>query len=660
MTNEDYRHHEKLGDAYRSEGAFDLADAAYARALELRPDASWIAHKRARLGPLPDLGDPLARITLFVPYYTPRDPERAEELRRCLDMNLDSGLFSRVVLLVDDETVPHRDDGVLQLIRLGKRPGYLDWVLAAERLCPGQIALLANSDIYFDSTITGLCTIFRQDLNAFVALSRFDRQGEEEVPHPNPHWSQDSWAFVPSADTADRLSRRVDIPLGVPRCDNRIAYVFATEGYTVYNPFPFIRSVHLHETGLRYYSKKGDRNLIGGMAMVKPGADLTMPARLSIELWSERSDQIDEFKVNRTLEKWSKEEVLRRKPRPAWLAHDADWQYPAITEQHAFERMRALLPGQPELYETVYLGFPFATLIDFLAQLGPDHPKTRVMLAALDSMREPLSAYDRVVTVAQHIRSRQFGQVFARAGVTDLFWSHMTDDGGPFEAAPAMRLHPFPLYPVQQLRRGADDLDRPRKWLFSFVGARAQKNYLTQVRTYIIEQLANHPRGRVIDRESWHYERVVYHKQVLDRRLEGALVDDRTSSDFKEMMDQSVFTLCPSGSGPNSIRLWEAIINGSIPVILADGWSAPGDPDLWNAATLRVPETPAAVADLPRLLETIAGDQARLRAMRKGLLQLALRYGPDGFVGDVHRLVTGADMSNVPSLPSVVLDSSAA
>jgi len=148
MTNEDYRHHEKLGDAYRSEGAFDQADAAYARALELRPDASWIAHKRARLGPLPDLGDPLARITLFVPYYTPRDPERAEELRRCLDMNLDSGLFSRVVLLVDDETVPHRDDGVLQLIRLGKRPGYLDWVLAAERLCPGQIALLANSDIY--------------------------------------------------------------------------------------------------------------------------------------------------------------------------------------------------------------------------------------------------------------------------------------------------------------------------------------------------------------------------------------------------------------------------------------------------------------------------------------------------------------------------------
>lgn len=660
MTNDDYRHHEKRGDAYRSEGAFDQADACYARALDLRPDASWIAHKRARLGPLPDLGDPLARITLFVPYYTPRDPERAEELRRCLDMNLDSGLFSRIVLLVDDDTVPHRQDSALQLIRLGKRPGYLDWVRAAERLCPGQIALLANSDIHFDSTVTGLCTIFRQDGNAFVALSRFDRQGDSDIPHPNPHWSQDSWAFVPSAVSSERLSRRVDIPLGVPRCDNRIAYVFATEGYTIYNPFPFIRSIHLHETGLRYYSKKGDRSLIGGMAMVKPGADLTVPARLSIELWSERSDQIDEIKVNRTLEKWTKEETLRRKPRPAWLAHDADWQYPAITEQHAFNRMRALLPDQHDLHETVYLGFPFATLIDFLAQLGPDHPKTRAMLAALDALREPLSAYDRVVSVAQHIRSRQFGHVFQRAGVTDLFWSHLTDDGGPFEASPAMRLHPFQLYPVQQLPRGPEDLDRPRKWLFSFVGARAQKNYLTQVRTHIIEHLADHPKGRVIDRDSWHYERVVYHKQVLDRSVEGALVDDKTSTDFKEMMDQSVFTLCPSGSGPNSIRLWEAMVNGSIPVILADRWTAPGDPDLWDAATLRVPETPEAVADLPRRLQAIAGNPTRLRAMRIALLRLAARHGPDGFVGEVHRLVTGTDIPEAMPHPIPARSASAA
>jgi predicted transcriptional regulator len=35
-------------------------------------------------------------------------------------------------------------------------------------------------------------------------------------------------------------------------------------------------------------------------------------------------------------------------------------------------------------------------------------------------------------------------------------------------------------------------------------------------------------------------------------------------------MQETVFCLCPSGSGPNSIRLWEAIEFGCVPVILSD------------------------------------------------------------------------------------------
>lgn len=626
---------EQDGDRYCAQGDFDRARARYREALELRPEARWIARKLASLleGASPETD--LSRLNLFIPWYTPGDKERAEELRYCLDRNLDSGIFAKIVLMIDDETIPHRNHPDLLSVRLAHRPRYQDWLTLSGQHCPGQIAILANSDIHFDDSVAGLVRLFDKDRKAFVALSRFDRKAGQLVPHPNPHWSQDVWALIPEAKVSERLVRRTDIPLGVPRCDNRIAYVFATEGYTVYNPFPFIRSIHVHETQIRYYSKTGDRSLIGGMAMVNPGSALDRPADLIIELWSESSAQIKEFKINKTLERWAEIE----KTRPAWLAHDADWQYPAITEQHAFQRVRAILDKGQTDRDAVYLGFPFATLIDLRAQLGAEHPRTRALQEALDGLAAELTHYKRVVTVCQHIRGREHAEIFAKAGVTDLFWSHLTANESEFAAAPGMRLRPFPLYPVQQSPRRRSDIDRPRKWLFSFVGARAQKNYLSQVRSFIIEQLADHPNGRIIDRANWHYQKVVYEAQVFQRAAGEALVDDAQSEMFRAIMDDSIFTLCPSGSGPNSIRLWEAMVNGSIPVIMADSWAAPGDPALWAAATVRCAETAEAVAALPDRLAAIAADPMRLRQMRESLLVLAEQYGPDGFVTDVAKLM---------------------
>lgn len=635
MSLRHYTQLERDGDRFAAEGDLAKAQAAYDDAAALRPSATWTTRKLTTLQPYEKPGVDTSRLNLFMPYYTPADQDRADELRRCLDQNIDSFLFSRIILLVDDDTIPHRKHKWLQVIRLNRRPTYLDWIEKARQICPGEIAILANSDIYFDDSITKIGRIFRKDPKAFIALSRFDKSGDDLLPHPNPHWSQDTWAFLPGSEAQPRLEQRSNIPLGVPRCDNRIAYVFGTDGYSVYNPFPFVRSIHLHETGRRYYSKTGDRSIIGGVAMVHPGETLETEAKLAIELWAEKSTQITSIKVNPTLERWAEKERKLAEPRPALLAHDADWQYPAITEQHAFERMRALLPAEKGRYEAVYLAFPFATLIDLHAQLGPNHARTRALQAALDALVRETEVYERVVTVCQHIRGRQFAHIFRNAKITDLFWSHKTTDES-FNEAPGMRLHPFPLYPVQQLLRGAEDIARPRRWLFSFVGARAQKNYLSEVRTHIIELLSDHQYGKVIDRDNWHYQKVVYDAQVFQKAAAGdVLVDEADSDLFREVMDETTFTLCPSGSGPNSIRLWEAMVNGSIPVILADTWAAPGDPALWEAATVRCAETAADVASLPAHLMEIAANPDRLSAMRHALLALAGLYGPEGFVGDV-------------------------
>ena len=40
-------------------------------------------------------------------------------------------------------------------------------------------------------------------------------------------------------------------------------------------------------------------------------------------------------------------------------------------------------------------------------------------------------------------------------------------------------------------------------------------------------------------------------------------------------MANSKFSLCPSGSGPNSIRFWESLSFGTIPVLLSDTYVLP-------------------------------------------------------------------------------------
>ena len=52
---------------------------------------------------------------------------------------------------------------------------------------------------------------------------------------------------------------------------------------------------------------------------------------------------------------------------------------------------------------------------------------------------------------------------------------------------------------------------------------------------------------------------------------------------YNRLLLESCFSLCPSGSGPNSIRLWESLACGSIPVLLADTLDLPYGIDWKNA-----------------------------------------------------------------------------
>lgn len=309
------------------------------------------------------------------------------------------------------------------------------------------------------------------------------------------------------------------------------------------------------------------------------------------------------------------------------FAYDAEWQYPAITEQHAYLQAKQLLPQSSE---AVYVGFPWATLFDAVARQASHLAHLE---GELDKLKDYIPEGVRVVTVCQHINLEKHLGFLKRFGITDVFWAHARGQGS-FLPGSRVRAWPFPLYPVQQFEpRPLDERDIR----FSFVGATSNRWYLTQSRAWIGELLADAPGAVVTLRDKWHFNKVVYDHQIHRTVGEdsGPLTSEQATEEYKDILARSVFALCPSGTGPNSIRLWECIQAGIVPVLLADAYAPPGNPALWEQAVVWCRESKADIRELPARLEALAADADAMAAKQHALAQLRLCYGAASFVYDL-------------------------
>jgi glycosyltransferase involved in cell wall biosynthesis len=311
------------------------------------------------------------------------------------------------------------------------------------------------------------------------------------------------------------------------------------------------------------------------------------------------------------------------------FVHDSEWQYPAITEQHAFHRVRDHLP---DLDGRGYLAFPWATLFDLL---NKSHPRAGALLSKLQGLASEVrdAGPAIVASVCQHVDLPKHAAVVAEAGVTDVFWSHTTKAKRFLPEAGGLRLHPFPLYPVNVVREVSPQGEKPL--LFSFAGAIENPCYLSKARVWIRKHLQDHPEGSVVERMGWHYHGEVYEAQIHGRAPSDPKGQKNKGKEFCQLMGESIFSLCPSGSGPNSIRLWESIASGVIPVILSDGYLPPGSKEDWENAVVFCLESEEEIRRLPERLAEIASDPTRVAEMHLALRKLSVKYGPNDFVSDI-------------------------
>lgn len=124
------------------------------------------------------------------------------------------------------------------------------------------------------------------------------------------------------------------------------------------------------------------------------------------------------------------------------------------------------------------------------------------------------------------------------------------------------------------------DLKIERKYEFSFLGS--TKTHI--VRRKLVERF---PNNCFDSKAKW--------------RLDFSLPEDFRNR-YIQMMGQTKFSLCPRGTGIGSVRLFESMAMGCVPVIIADGYIQPLSQKLdWNKFSISVDES--LVEDIPKIIK---------------------------------------------------------
>ena len=155
-----------------------------------------------------------------------------------------------------------------------------------------------------------------------------------------------------------------------------------------------------------------------------------------------------------------------------------------------------------------------------------------------------------------------------------------------------------------------DPARRARDLLFSFVGSART----SPVRKKILQ--LNCPRACIIDSDEGDAKR--YWWQTSVERAEHC------RAKFKDVMERTKFAICPRGVDAASIRLFEAMQAGCVPVIVSDRLVLPEGPD-WPSFSIRVRE-----CDIVRIPVIVAEHEPQFEEMSRRAREAWERWFADG------------------------------
>ena len=192
-------------------------------------------------------------INLIFNYYETKNFARNKELKHCLEQNLNNPHIDFIHLFNESSYMPIKEN--VKNIPTSKRLSYRDYFDYIEENIKNEddIFILTNSDCFFEhESFLYINNIKKEEA---WCLSRWNvvSDGVPAVIKPfNRPDSQDATILRGFLKKINFL----DFFMGVPGCDNRLAYELDSAGYVLKNPLTKIKLIHYHMDESRNYNGK--------------------------------------------------------------------------------------------------------------------------------------------------------------------------------------------------------------------------------------------------------------------------------------------------------------------------------------------------------------------------------------------------------------------
>ena len=314
-----------------------------------------------------------------------------------------------------------------------------------------------------------------------------------------------------------------------------------------------------------------------------------------------------------------------------------EWQKPVLTEKLSYE----LLRDDPLKCKATYLAVPWSTLIDKLDYGSPaDKRSAELEVKKLEELK-----LHNAFTVCQHDRFHLIIPTLKKIGVNVLFASHMVSQSGyttkDFFLETKGYPHKFEGVKIDTIFLAPVFTGKPNKQkdiLYSFVGSYGNK-HLSDIRDKIFKD-KGHSNAIIIERIGWQFDLDVYQDQVLNNPISSVqqYINNEKAKFYEETLTRSRFSLCPSGTGPTSIRFLESLGSGAIPIILADTMMLPTIKEInWDDCTIKISEKN--YNNLREILSKITPEKEK-QIREKGLQAYKLCTG-NNFIRNIRQYYEG-------------------
>ena len=237
-----------------------------------------------------------------------------------------------------------------------------------------------------------------------------------------------------------------------------------------------------------------------------------------------------------------------------YINEDSYWQKPVITEKQIFENLfnNKIIPYN-------YIAFPWASYIDNI--WTKKFNKLEQMTNEEITNKQLIDNNKTYFTVIQHIFFRDYIDKFKQLNIKYIFTPQKSNTDYDLEEKYNICIIPISLFPKQNNTFNLVIELQHKKYLTSFIGQIIHKNMVSNIREKIYEHFKDKQDCLIKSNDNWHYQPCVYSNYDVTKEEDVF---------YKQIMRESKFSLCPSGTGPNSIRLWESLSFGCIPIILSD------------------------------------------------------------------------------------------